>query len=291
MDDDVKQVLWQVLCCGKWPGLVLLLAVVLGSSVTIVPPGHSGVVVRLGEVQPEPLAEGVHLVIPFVTSVKMSSVQTQLCEVNSEGSTKDLQIVSTTLALNYALAREQTPELFQTVGVDYQSKIIVPAVMEVFKSQTARYTAEELVTKREELSQAIRTALEERLCARGLRVEAISLTDFRFSRTFDEAVEQKIAAEQAALTAKNELEKIRVEAEKTVVTAQGEADAAKARAEGEAAAVRIKTEAEAEAVRQLGAALKENQPVLYYEGLRKWDGQLPTHVLGTPPVPTLDTSK
>lgn len=291
MDEDLKAILSPVIRYGKWVLLVLFLGITMQQSVTIVQPGHSGVVVRLGEVQPEPLAEGVHLVIPFVTTVKKISVQTQLCEVKSEGSTKDLQVVSTTLALNYSLTHEKTPELFRTVGMDYQDKIIVPAVMEVFKAQTAKYTAEELVTKREELSQAIQTTLSGRLCERGLLVEAISLTDFRFSRTFDEAVEQKIAAEQAALTAKNELEKIKVEAEKTVVTAQGEADAAKAKAEGEAEAVRIKAAAEAEAVKQLGTALKENQPVLYYEGLRKWNGQLPTHLLGTPPVPTLDTSK
>jgi regulator of protease activity HflC (stomatin/prohibitin superfamily) len=149
-------------------------------------------------------------------------------------------------------------EVYRTLGLEYINRIAAPAVQETIKQVTARYNAEDLILKREEVKAAITESLSNRLLERGIITETVSITEFRFSSTFIAAIEAKVAAEQAVSEARNKLERVKVEAEQAEAQAKGEAAAriataeaeqAKAVAEGEAAARIAKANGEAEYIR------------------------------------------
>ena len=269
---------------------VLLIGYGVSKTIRIVQPGTVGVPVVFGKVTGEPVQEGLHFVNPITTVLEIVDVKTQLQSVDANAATKDLQDVKSTVAVNYSVERAQAGKLFQTVGRDYYQKVVQPIVMEAFKAESARYTAEELITQRTELSASLLSSLTAALGKRGITVEAISLTQFEFSQELNAAIEKKIIAEQEALQAKNELEKTKVEAQKAEEQARGQALARKAEAEGEAEAIRMKAEAQAEANTKLAESLQENKNVLIYEAIQKWDGKLPTHLFGTP-TQVIDVNK
>ena len=269
----------KIIACSA-AAAVAVLGIVLMCSVYIVQPGTVAVPCHFGKVSENVQGEGIHLLNPFTTSIRRIDVKTQLASVKADASTKDLQEVSATVALNYSVVRDQAGEIVKTVGDGIYEKVILPIVMETFKAEAAKYTAEELITKRAELSGALVTTLSAQLQKRGICTEGVSITQFTFSARFNDAVEKKIVAEQEALQAKNELERVKVEAQKTEETARGQANAAKAKAEGEAEAIRITAVAQAEAIQSVSAALQGNRDVLMYQAIQKWDGKTPTHMLG-----------
>lgn len=186
--------------------------------------GHRGVVTRLGAVSGKVLGEGLNWVTPFMESVTQVSVQVRKTEEKSQSASKDLQNVSTELALNYHVSPEAVNMLFQKVGLNYENSIIEPAVLETMKAVTAQFTASELITKREIVSDKIKESLKEKLKTYGLIVDEISMKDFDFSKSFNESIEAKQKAEQDALKAKNDLERIKVEADQKVAEARAEAE-------------------------------------------------------------------
>lgn len=213
----------------------ILAVVVLGllarfSPFTVVPAGHRGVVVLFGKVDPQPLAEGLHLINPLCNVVK---VDVRVARFDSEGeaASRDLQTVHTAITLNYRIAAELVAKLYQDVGPGFEEKVIQPAVQEAFKAVTAKYTAEELITKREEVRAAIRGLLGEKINARAenaLALDEVSITNFRFSQQFSQAIEAKQEAEQLALKAQRDLERIQIEAKQRVAQAEAEAAALRA---------------------------------------------------------------
>ncbi len=211
---------------------------------------------------------GLHLRTPIVQSVVKINVQTQKEQVDASAASKDLQDVTTTLALNYHLAPEGVGKLYQNIGIDYKSRVIDPAIQEAIKGVTAKYTAEELVTRREEVKSEAKQALSDRLLNDFIIVDDLSIVNFAFSDSFNKAIEEKVTAEQDALAAKNKLEQIKYEAEQTVTTATAAAQAIKIKAD----------------------ALAQNQELVKFNAVEKWDGKLPTY-MGSGPVPFLDLSK
>ncbi len=236
-------------------GIVLIIASVIIGSLTTIPAGHRGVVIRFSAVTGTILEQGLRTKLPFIDSVVKMSVQTQKYETPSAAITKDLQDVSTTIALNWHLNAGMAAEVYRTLGLEYIDRIAAPAVQETIKQVTAQFNAEDLILRREEVKNNITDSLSNRLRERGIITELVSITNFQFSETFTAAIEAKVAAEQAVLEAQNKLERVRVEAEQREAEARGEANARIAQAEGEAEYIQIVTDAQVAANESIAESL------------------------------------
>lgn len=248
-------------------GVVALLVLFLAfNSYTVVDAGTRGVVKTFGEVTGV-FDEGLHFRTPFITSVTHVDVKTQRYTSESSAASRDLQIVSTQVVLNYRPDPETVGNLIRDIGLDYEEKVIDPAIQESVKAATAQFNAEELVTKRPLVSSSIRDVLTERLDPRGITVEDLSITDFRFSEEFNRAIELKQVAEQDALRAEQELRRVQIESQQQVARAEAEAEARLSVAEAEAEALRLQREVISPELLQL-------------RFIEKWDGVLPMFSAG-----------
>ena len=247
----------------------IILMIVFGSFY-IIGPGQRGVLVTLGKPSLDAKTEGIHVKIPFIQSVVKMDVKTQKYETDASAASKDLQIVSAKIAVNYHLTPESVPSLYREIGIDYNARVIQPAVQEMVKAATAKFTAEELITKREDVKDAIKIGLRDRLVTRNIIIEDISITNFDFSVSFNTAIESKVTAEQLKLKADRDLERIRVEAEQRIAAA----------------------EAEATAIRITGEALRSNPQLVQLEATKRWNGVMPLYVGGgTVPFIQIPTSQ
>jgi regulator of protease activity HflC (stomatin/prohibitin superfamily) len=255
--------------------VVLAFIVGIYNSIIQIEPGEVGIVILLGEAQENALNEGLHFVIPFITKVERLNVRILKAEVKTEAASKDLQVVKADIVVNYRVDKTQAVTLYRTIGQRYLETVIEPSIQEAFKAGSAKYTAEALITERATVSMEIRESINTRLEQRGVLIEAVNITSFDFSREFNRAIEDKVKEEQAAQKAENELKRIKVEAEQ-----------AEAKAKGEAAAILEKAQAEAEAL-----SLKKEHAtmeLIWLTAVEKWDGKLPTHLFGTPPMPVFE---
>ena len=221
--------------------LLIITGVVTTSSVKIVDAGHRGVLLHWNAVDTNnpPLEEGLHFVTPFADDVINIEVRTLKYEKSTTSASKDLQTVSTTVTVNYHPSQESIHFLYKELGLDYENRIIQPAIEETVKQVTAKYNAEELITKRPLVKSDIEASISERLAGFNIITEVMSITDFQFSTLFAQAIESKVEAEQKALKAENDLRRIKVEAKQREAQAVGIAQANIAEANGEAEAIRI----------------------------------------------------
>jgi prohibitin 2 len=187
-------------------------------------PGQRGIVLNFGAVQKQVLEEGLHLRIPLMQEVVFMDVKLQKAETDAAAASADLQDVSSRVALNYHIVPDKANVVYQKIGLQFKERIIDPAILEVVKAVTAKYTAEELITKRPAVSEAMRLALMERLIVNNIAVDAFSIVIFSFSKIFTEAIESKQTAEQLALKAKRDLDRIKIEAEQKITAAKAEAE-------------------------------------------------------------------
>jgi len=188
-------------------------------------PGERGVVLNFGAVQDKVLDEGLHFRVPIMQRIVIMDVKVQKAETDAAAASADLQDVSSRVALNYHIVPDKANIVYQTIGIHFKERIIDPAILEVVKAVTAKYSAEELITKRPAVSEAMRLALTERLLTHNIAVDAFSIVTFSFSKIFTEAIEAKQTAEQLALKAKRDLERIKIEAEQKITAARAEAEA------------------------------------------------------------------
>lgn len=187
--------------------------------------GERGVLLNFGAVQENVLDEGLHFRIPVMQQVVPVDVKVQKAITGAAASSSDLQEVSSEVALNYHIIPDKSNIVYQTIGKDFKDRIIDPAIQEVVKAVTALYTAEELITKRPMVSVSMREHLSERLLKYHIAVDAFSIVGFSFSKIFMEAIESKQTAEQLALKAKRDLERVKIEAEQKITIASAEAEA------------------------------------------------------------------
>ena len=205
-------------------GIILLILMFFRPFVQI-GAGERGVVLNFGAVQDTVLDEGLHFRVPIMQNIVTVDVKVQKSESQAAAASSDLQDVSSTVALNYHIIPEKANIVYQTIGIAFKERIIDPAVQEVVKAVTAKYTAEELITKRPAVSDAMKTTLTERLLVHNIAVDAFSIVGFSFSKVFMEAIEAKQTAEQLALKAKRDLERIKIEADQKITAAKAEAEA------------------------------------------------------------------
>ncbi len=248
-------------------GAVLAIVLILSLfSVTTVASGHRGVLLQLGEVKPTILDEGFHFKIPFIQNVQPIEVRVQKEESSQTAASKDLQTVTATVAVNFSINPNAVNKLYQEIGLDYKARIIDPAIAEALKAVTAQYTAEEMISKRPEVSAKVKDMLEEKLTKYFMILEEINIKEFAFSEEFNKAIEQKQTAEQNALKATRDLERIKIEAEQQIAQAQAEAEA-----------LRLK---KAEVTPEL---IKLKEIEVQEKALKKWDGKLPNVTGGATP--------
>ncbi len=258
--------------------VVLALIVAIGVSfVTTIPAGHTGVVTTFGKVSDEVLQEGLHIKMPWQAVHKINNQISKL-EVSTEAFSKDLQTVSTIIAVQYRVDKAKSYSIYKEVGADYETILVVPAVNEVLKAITAQYTAEESVTNRVSVSSGLLEGLNGKLNDIGITVEDVNIINFDFSEAYISAIEEKQVAEQKLL-------KAQTEAEEKKVTAQAEADVKLIEAEAQAEAKKIVAGAEAEANKLIAESLDEN--VIEYKTVEKWNGELP---MATGTTPFIDIS-
>jgi regulator of protease activity HflC (stomatin/prohibitin superfamily) len=245
--------------------LVFMGVILLMLTLFIVPAGSVGVVTRFGAVN-RVAYPGLGVKIPLVEWVVEMDVRTQKDEVDTSAASKDLQVVTSTIAVNYHLDGQYAVEVYQNIGRRYTDIVIAPAIQNIFKATTAKYTAEQLITNRE----AVRIQAEEELATQLLPyhviVENFNIVNFDFSPEFNAAIEAKQVAQQQVETAKQRLAQAQVDAQTALAQAKGQADA--------------------QAMLNNSGALTPEY--LRYLALTKWNGILPTVTSGA--IPFIDVS-
>jgi len=231
----------------------------------LIHPGTVGVVTHFGAVQEEILPEGLHFITPVKTKVIPIDVRIQLVEDKTSASSKDLQIVTSSVALNFYLSKTKANIIFQELGLAYKKTIIGPTIQESLKSTIAKFNAEEVITLRPKVKQMIFEDIRTRLEKNNIIVTDFSIVDFSFSSEFNRAIEEKQIAEQSALRAVNDLERIKTEAEQVEVKALGDAKAQ----------IEI-AKAEAQAQELLRKTISDQ--IIQLRAIEKWNGVLPLYV-------------
>jgi len=249
----------------------LFIAGLLLNPFVVVGAGERGIVLNFGAVQPTVYNEGLHFRVPIMQEIVKLDVKVHKSQTDAESVSKDLQDTRSTIAVNYHISPDKANWIFQNIGTAYKERIIDPAVQEVVKAVTARYTAVELITQREKVRHEIKELLKERLLVYNIIVDDFSILNFNFSQLFTQAIEAKQTAEQLALKAQRDLERIKIEAEQKVAQAKAEAEALRLQKENITPQL-VK-------LRQIEASLK---------AIEKWDGHLPKVTSGA--IPFIDVT-
>lgn len=214
--------------------------------------GQVGIVTRFGRVTREQQS-GVLIKLPYpIEHVTKMNIKTQKEQQDATAASRDLQTVTTTMALNYHLTPDTARKVFQTVGTSYATVMIDPIIQEAVKSITAGYNADELITNRPAVEKALNDRLTDKLTDRGITVDNVSIVNFQFSKSFDDAIEQKQVAQQNAQKATYDLQR--------------------AQQEAQAQDVQAKT---------------LTPEYLQLQAIQKWDGKLPQTVAGNSTNPIL----
>ncbi|MBQ8826800.1 MAG: prohibitin family protein [Oscillospiraceae bacterium] len=236
--------------------VVLVILVLALNSFTTVRAGHSGVITTFGKVSDTVLGEGLHLKIPFVQEIVLVDNHVQKAEVACSAASKDLQTVSSTIAVNYKVLNSYSANVYKNIGMDYQEVIITPAIQECVQAVTAKFTAEELITNRQSIGDQMMELLKAKITDYGIDIQIFNITAFDFTAEYNAAIEAKQTAQQNALKAEQDLQRIKVEAQQTIEAAQAEAEA-----------YRLKSE-------------QITPEIILMSYIEKWDGKLPTVASG-----------
>ncbi|WP_418789049.1 prohibitin family protein [Paenibacillus lutimineralis] len=245
---------------------VIIVGIIAMGSFTQVEFGHVGLYKTFGKLNSEVLSPGIHFKIPFIQSVIQVNTQVTKAETDTTASSKDLQPVSTHVAVNYSVNKVSAYNLMNNIGGAFDTIIINPAVQEIVKEVTARYQAEDLIAKRDVVAGEISELLTARLAKYDLIVNEINIVDFKFSDAFNQSIEAKQVAQQQALKASNDLKRVEIEAKQKIAQAQAEAESLKLK----------KQEVTPELIQLKQIEVQE-------KALEKWDGKLPSVTGGATP--------
>lgn len=280
---------------GKWRlgakqilSLFCLVLCLLGC-IKSIPTGYTGIVTTFGRVEDEVLDAGLHLIRPTQKVVLMDNRE-QRTPFGVNAFSSDIQQTSVNGSVNYMIDKSTAMTLYKEVGVGYQDILIQPRILEDVKAVFSRYTAENLIASRDDLSNSIEELLQDDLDQYGIIVMSVSIEDIDFTDVFTNAVEAKQVAAQEKLTAETKQQQAIMEAEAAAerqkIAAEAAAEVQKVEADAEAYATKTKAEAEAEANRMVAESL--TQELIDYQYAKAWDGQLPTTMLGDGTVPVLN---
>ena len=256
--------------------LVIIITLIFAiSCFSFVPTGHTGVVTLFGKVENYTLDSGIHFKNPFARVIKMDNrIQKESVELSCFSS--DIQEVEVVFTLNYQISKEYAMNIYKTIGKNYFDTAVSPIITESVKTVAARYTAEDLINKRNELAMTIEADMKEKLLAFNIELVSTSIEDMDFTDAFTNAVEDKQVAAQNKLKAETE-------AAQKVVEAEAEAQIRRVTAEAEAYEILQRAEAEAQANQKLAESITDR--LIEYRYYEVWDGKLPQMVMGESTTP------
>lgn len=207
-DSNIKKiVLFGVL------GLFLLVTMV--ASFQTIRSGEVGLRVRFGKIIDSNLSEGFNLKLPYIEKIVKVNIKVQKVELDTMAASKDLQDIDTVIAVNYRVEGDSASSLYRNVGNNYENVVLQPAIQESVKSVISKYTAEEVVTSRTEVSDNSLKELQAKVLKYGITIESFNIINLTFSEEYANAIEEKQVAEQKLSTAKLEAEAKIVSAEAT----------------------------------------------------------------------------
>lgn len=195
--------------------LGLFIIITTFASFQTIKSGEVGLRVRFGKIIDSNLSEGFNLKIPYIEKIVKVNIKVQKVELTTISASKDLQDITTTVAVNYRVEAKNASNLYKTVGNSYQNVILEPAIQESIKAIISKYTAEEVVTSRTEVSTNSLEELQNKVSKYGIIIDSFNIINLTFSEEYSNAIEEKQVAEQKLATAKLEAEAKIVEAEAT----------------------------------------------------------------------------
>ena len=238
--------------------VLFILFLIVFQPMTIVGVGERGVKVTLGQTSPVALEEGVHFVMPFISTVKKMNVKTVKSNIATMAQSKDIQQARIVYVVNYNLQPENAPKVWRTVGRDYVSVVVMPTVEGIVKDTIGKWNAQDIVANREKVASEVLFKLNEKLGPKYINVSDFQITEIQYSQAFEQAIESKVTAEQEALKAKNKTVQVQEEARQKIIASEAEAKSMAIRAQ----------------------ALTQNKNLVEYEAVQKWDGKLPQYMMG-----------
>lgn len=251
--------------------IVLFVLLLLLNSLQSVPTGYVGIRTRFGKANKDIVQEGLNIQMPIIEKIVLMDCRTQKAEIACSTASRDLQEVTLKVAVNYNVTVDNAYTIYKNIGINYESIMISPSILESVKSVTAQYTAEELITKRTEVSDKMEDSLKAKIESRGFNVIDFNVTDLDFSAAYNQAIEKKQVAEQEAKQAEYELEKAKIENEKKI-----------AEAEANAKVMQVQDSSTTE------NALKLKELEIKKNFIEKWNGVLPSTITGDSAIPFLD---
>jgi len=252
------------LVVGAAVGVFLLIAGCEGTQT--VKTGNRGVKVVFGKVEQQPLSEGLYFINPFTTHLAQMNVQTLKWEYKTEAYTKDVQKSTISYAINYGLDPTYAAEMYRTVGETWPDVLLPQVVNEEIKRQIGQVVAVDLVAQRDQIAREIERLVTQNMAQRHVIISGFRLTNIDYTPEFEKAVEAKVVAQQDAIREQNHTVQVQQQANQTVLSAEAEAKSMKIRAD----------------------ALSSNQKLVQWEAVQKWDGALPTIVLGGNAMPFIN---
>lgn len=263
-----------------------------------VPTGNRGVVTQFGAIKGIE-NEGM-VILPPWQSLTVFSVRAERADVeNADGSTSDTQPVKVSMTVRYSISPDKVAEVYEKYShTGDLSSYVQTATQEVFKAVTAKYTATDLIARRQEVSSDIYSLLKQKLATYGALVINIDMRNFSFSDSYMAAINDKVTQEQKRLAAENAYKTVEAEQKQKVAIADAEASAVKAKADGDAYAQLTLAKAQAQSLQIQNEALAKNKEVLELRRIEvemkkaeKWDGKLPQNIYASAPIPFLDLGK
>jgi len=253
-NDDIGEV--RYVRIGITIFITLFVLVTFFDSFTTIKSGEVGLKERFGKITETSLKEGINFKVPYIENIRKVNIKVQKAELNTESSSKDLQTITTKLAVNYRVESDKATQLYKNVGNNYEETILIPAIQESIKAVISQYTAEQTITIRNEVSDKCLDEIQNKVGKYGIAIDDFNIIDLDFSAAYNQAIEEKQVAEQKVLTAQQELQKTKIDAEKKIV--------------------------EAEATKKANELLKQTltDEVIAKQFIDKWNGQLPSTYAG-----------
>lgn len=285
IDDDYKK----LKRTSKAAGVVIALIMIVCSCVSVVPTGYTGILTTFGRVEDRTISSGINIIAPWQNVVRMDN-RTQKVQIMTSAFSSDIQQVDLALSVNYCIDQETAQNLYRTVGTGYYDNIMYPRIQENTKAVFSQYSAENLIAKRDQLSDLILDSTAVDMQRYGITIVSIAIEDIDFTDAFTNAVEAKQVAAQNKLTAETEQAQKTMEEEaaarRAVIAANAEAEQAIIAANADLEVVKVQAEAalyagekEAEMNKRISESLTES--LIRYYWIKQWSGVLPTTVLGS----------
>lgn len=251
--------------------------VFLFSTFRVVDQTERGVLTQFGEIK-EILEPGLHMVNPFTTDIRTVDVSIVALKLTELAYSKDSQIINVNATVNYQVDPSRVKELWMEVKDQVEIRYVLPRTQEAIKEVVSRYTAQGIIDNRAAIAIELKEKVSEKLTNEGIIISTVSVTNFDFDDLYEAAVQGKQVEEQRALGQAN-------------ITKQAEEKKKQEILGAEALAEKTRLEVEALASAQSEKIIEKILAEAQLEAARKWNGQLPTHMYGSAPLPLLNVGQ